>query len=129
MLFTLKKFSCLKETVVNDNKLKWTEHINCISKKIGVIIKAWKVFDKTTLLSIYNSLTFIGYSIHIWGIAYQTHIQKRHVLQNKIIRIIAGNPRRTLSDYLYCELNILKLKKLHLYDVGMMLPEFLKICL
>ena len=78
MLFTPKHFSCLKETVVIDNqaikevchikflgviidnKPKWKDHIDYISKKIakgiGVIIKARKVFDKTTLLSIYNSL-------------------------------------------------------------------------
>ena len=134
MLFTPKNFSCLKETVVIDNhpikevchikflgviidnKLKWKDHIDYISKKIakgiGVIIKAWKVFDKTTLLSIYNSLIlpYNGYCIHIWGNAYQTHLQKLHVLQNKIVRIIAGVPRRTSSDHLYCELNILKLK-------------------
>ena len=89
MLFTPKNFSCLKETVVTnnhpikevchitflgviiDNKLKWKDHIDYISKKIakgiGVIIKARKVFDKTTLLSIYNSLIlpYIGYFIHI----------------------------------------------------------------
>ena len=104
MLFTPKNFSCLKETVVIDNhpikevchiiflgviidnKLKWKDHIHYISKKIakgiGVIIKARKVFDKTTLLSIYNSLIlpYIAYCIHIWGNAYQTHLQKLHVL-------------------------------------------------
>ena len=158
MLFTPKNFSCLKETVVIDNhpikevchikflgviidnKLKWKDHIDYISKKIangiGVIIKARKVFDKTTLLSIYNSLIlpYIGYCIHIWGNAYQTHLQKLHVLQNKIVRIIAGVSRRTSSDHLYCELNILKLKKLYLYAVGLcmykyendMLPELFK---
>ena len=131
MLFTPRNFSCLKETVVInnrpikevchikflgviiDNKLKWKDHIGYISKKsakgIGVIIKAREVFDKITLLSIYNSLIllYIGYCIHIWGNAYQTHLQKQHVLQNKIVRIIAGVPRRTSSDHLYCELNIL----------------------
>ena len=91
MLFTPKNFSCLKETaVINNhpikevcqikflgviigNKLKWKDLIDYISKKIakdiGVIIKARKVFDKTTLFSIYNSLIlpYIGYCIHIWG--------------------------------------------------------------
>ena len=135
----------MKETVVIDNhpikevchikflsainKLKWKEHIDYISKKIAkgiaVIIKARKVFDKTSLLSIYNSLIlpYIGYCIHILGNAYQTHLQKLHVLQNKIVRIIAGVPRRTSSDHLYCELNILKLKELYLYAVGLCMYE------
>ena len=148
MLFTPKNFSCLKETVVIDNhpmkevchikflgviidnKLKWKDHIDNISNKIakgiGVIIKARKVFDKTTFFSIYNSLIlpYIGYCIHIWGNAYQTHLQKLHVIQNKIVRIIAGVPRRTSADHLYCELNILKLKKLFLYAVVLCMYKY-----
>ena len=126
--------------VIIDNKLKWKEHIDYINgkiaKDIGVMIKARNVFDKTTLLSIYNSLIlpYIGYCIHIWGNAYQTHFQKLHVLQNKILRIIAGVPQETSSYHLYCELNIMKLKKLYLYAVGLcmdkyendMLPELFK---
>ena len=126
--------------VIIDNKLKWKEHIDYISKKIakgiGVIVKARKVFDKVTLLSLYNSLIlpYLSYCIHIWGNAYQTHLQKLHVLQNKIIRIIAGVPRRTSSDPLYDEFNILKIKKLYMYAVGFcmykyendMLPELFK---
>ena len=158
MLFMPKNFPCLKVSVVIDNhpinevhhtkflgviidnKLKWKEHIDYISKKIakgiGVIVKARKVFDKVTLLSLYNSLIlpYLSYCIHIWGNAYQTHLQKLHVLQNKIIRIIAGVPRRTSSDPLYDEFNILKIKKLYMYAVGFcmykyendMLPELFK---
>ena len=98
MLFMLKKFPCVKVSVVVDNhpinevhhtkflgviidnKLKWKEHINYISKKIakgiGVIVKATKLFDKVTLLSLYNSLIlpYLSYCIHIWGNAYQTHL-------------------------------------------------------
>ena len=148
MLFTPKKFHAWRKLLSSNNHpIKEVCHIkflgviiDYISKKIakgiGVIIKARKVFDKTTLLSIYNSLIlpYICYCIHIWGNAYQTHLQKLHVLQNKIVRIIAGVPRRTSSDHLYCELNILKLKKLYLYAVGLcmykyendMLPELFK---
>ena len=77
-LFMPKNFPCLKVSVVFDNhpinevhhtkfldviidnKLKWKEHIDYISKEIakgiGVIVEARKVFDKVTLLSLYNSL-------------------------------------------------------------------------
>ena len=135
------KFQVLTPTYLKDF---WPrtgkDQIDYISKKIakgiGVIIKAQKVFDKTTLLSIYNSLIlpYIGYCIHIWENAYQTHLQKLHVSQNKIVGIIAGVPRRISSDHLYCELNTLKLKKLYVYAVGLcmykyenyMLPEIFK---
>ena len=46
--------------VIIDNKYKWKEHIDFIRKKIpkgiGVTVKARKVFDKVTLLSMYDSL-------------------------------------------------------------------------
>ena len=138
MLFTPKKFHAWRKLLSSNNHpIKEVCHIkflgviiDYISKKIakgiGVIIKARKVFDKTTLLSIYNSLIlpYIGYCIHIWGNAYQTHLQKLYVLQNKIVRIIAGVPRRTSSDHSYCELNILKLKKLYLYTVGLCMYKY-----
>ena len=116
--------------VIIDNKLKWKEHIDYISKKIangiGVIVKARKIFDKVTLLSLHNSLIlpYLSYCIHIWGNAYQTHLQKLHVLQNKIIRIIAGVPRRTSSDPLYYEFNILKINKLYMYAVDFCMHKY-----
>ena len=138
MLFTPKKFHAWRKLLSSNNHpIKEVCHIkflgviiDYISKKIakgiGVIIKARKIFDKTTLLSIYNSLIlpYIGYCIHIWGNAYQTHLQKLYVLQNKIVRIIAGVPRRTSSDHSYCELNILKLKKLYLYAVCLCMYKY-----
>ena len=90
--------------VIIDNKLKWKEHIDYISKKIakgiGVIVKARKVFDKVILLSLYNSLILLKMWIYP----------------------------------LYDEFNILKIKKLYMYAVGFcmykydndMLPELLK---
>ena len=44
-------------------------HQQKIAKGIGVIIKARKLFDKVTLLSLYNSLIlpYLSYCIHIWG--------------------------------------------------------------
>ena len=143
MLFMPKKFPCLKVYVVVDNhpikevhhtkflgviidnKLKWKEHIGCISQKIakgiGVIIKARKVFDKVTLLSLYNSLIlpYLSYCIYIWGNA--CHL---HVLQNKIVRIIAGVPRTTSSDPLYDEFDILKTKKWYMYAVGFCMYKY-----
>ena len=52
-------------------------------------------------------------------------------LQNKIVKLIAGVPLRTNADALYVKLNILPLKILYIYNVGLftykydndMLPE------
>ena len=59
--------------VILDNKLNWHAHCEYIcgkmSKGIGIIIKARKVFNEATLLSLYNSLIlpYLSYCIHVWG--------------------------------------------------------------
>ena len=124
MLFTPKDFSrnmdCIsidghrieevKQTkflgVILDNKLN--SHAHCeyicgkISKGICIIIKAQKVFNDTTLLSLYNSLIlpYLSYCIHVWGKAYDTHLKHVMVLRNKAARVIAGVPPRTNADML-----------------------------
>ena len=70
--------------VILDNKLNWHAHCEYIcgkmSKGIGIIIKARKVFNEATLLSLYNSLIlpYLSYCIHVWGKTYDTHL--KHVL-------------------------------------------------
>ena len=119
MLFMPKSFSqCtdhiyqtriqeVKETkflgVIIDNKLKWSAHIMYISKKIskgiGIILKARKVFNMETLLSLYHTFVYpyLSYCIHVWGKAYNTHLNDLIVLQNKAMLIISGVPSRTNS--------------------------------
>ena len=58
------------------------------------------------------------------GECISTHLQKLYVLQDKIVRIIAVVPRRTSSDLLYFELNMLKLMKLYLHAVGLCIYEY-----
>ena len=103
--------------MVIDNRLKWSSHLghisNKISKDIRMITKVRKVFDETTLMSLYNSLIlpYLMYCVHVWGNAYETHLRQLMTLQNKIVKLITGVPRRTNADALYVKLNILPLKK------------------
>ena len=103
--------------VILDNKLNWHAHCEYIcgkmSKGIGIIIKARKVFNEATLLSLYNSLIlpYLSYCIHVWGKTYDTHLKHVLVLQNKAVRVIAGVPPRTNVDNLYLELDILPIKR------------------
>ena len=75
--------------MILDNKLNWHAHCEYIcgkmSKGIGIIIKARKVFNEATLLSLYTSLMlpYLSYCIHVWGKTYGTHIKHVLVLQTK----------------------------------------------
>ena len=149
MLFTPKGFSrnmdCIsidshkieevKQTkflgVILDNKLNWHAHCEYIcgkiSKGIGIIIKARKVFNETTLLSLYNSLIlpYVSYCIHVWGKAYDTHLKHVMVLQNKAVRVIAGVPPRTNADNLYLELDVLPVKKIFVYAISIFMYKYM----
>ena len=99
--------------VILDNKLNWAAHCNYIcckmSKGIGIIIKARKVFNE---MSLYNSLIlpYISYCIHVWGKAYDTHLKNVLVLQKKVLRVIAGVPPRTHTDNLFVQFDIFPVK-------------------
>ena len=148
MLFTQKNFShCIDDIVINqikiqkvketkflgviiDNKLKWSAHIMYISKKIakgiGILLKSRKVFDNDTLLSLYHTFvyTYLHYCIHVWGKAYNTHLNDLVVLQNKAMRIISGVPPRTNMDRFYVEMSVLTVKRIYNYSIGLFMYKY-----
>ena len=110
--------------VIIDCKLNWADHtkhvIQKISKGIGIIIKARKYFNQDTLLNLYNTLVlpFITYCIHVWGTAANTYLDKIHILQKKIVRIISGVPPRTHSQPFFEKLHIMTIHQIYKYFVG-----------
>ena len=97
-----------------------------IAKGIGIIMKARKMFDNETLFSLYYTFIYpyLNYCIHVWGKAYDTHLHHLIVLQNKAIRIINGIPPRTNVDNLYIMHNILSVKRLYSYNIGLFMYKY-----
>ena len=58
------------------------------------------------------------------GKAYDTHLHHLIVLQNNAIRIINGIPPRTNVDNLYVMHNILSVKRLDSYNVGLFMYTY-----
>ena len=124
----------VKETkflvVIIDNKLKWSAHIKYISKNtakgIGIILKSRTVFSNETLLSLYHTFVYpyLSYCIHVWGKAYDIHLNDRIALQNKAMRIINGVPSRTNMDTFYIEKNILTVKHIFNYNIGLFMFKY-----
>ena len=62
--------------VILDLKLKWNDHIQLIKGKVakglGIVYKAKKVLQQSTLLTLYYSFIYpyITYCIELWGDAY-----------------------------------------------------------
>ena len=116
--------------VIIDNKLSWKPHIDYIStkisKSIGVILRARKVFNKSTLLMLYYSLIYpyLTYCVQVWGSTYDSHKKRLIILQKKIVRIICGVPPRTHTGPLFEQLNILRINYVYFYNVALFMYKF-----
>ena len=118
--------------VIIDCKLNCSPHITYISKKVakgvGIILKARKLFDQETLLTLYYTFVYryLNYCIHVWGKAYNVHIHDLIILQNKAVRLVHGVSPRTNANKLYFDHNILSLKRLYSYNIGIFMYKFSK---
>ena len=109
--------------VILDEKLNWNEHVSCIKKKvsksIGVICKARKVFQHSTLMSLYYSLIYpyLIYCTEVWGNTNAYIINSLYKLQKKVCRIIDSAPKRTESASLFKKLSVLSVSQIYVYCV------------
>ena len=77
--------------VILDSDMSWFHHIqyikNKISKGLGIMSKARKVFKETTLQTLYDSLTYpyLSYCVEVWGTADETKILSLVKVQKKSI--------------------------------------------
>ena len=96
---------------------------------MGIILKARKLFDQETLLTLCYTFVYpyLNYCIHVWGKAYNVYIHDLIVLQIKAVRIVYGvPPRRTNAQKLCFDSNILSLKRLYSYNISIFMYKFSK---
>ena len=110
-----------------DSKLSWSQHISYLktklSKGIGVLRKARKLLSRDMLVTLYNSLVFpyLNYCLEVWGGAQDIHIKSLIILHKRTIRLITCSSRMTHTKPIFLQLNLLTLKELYLYKVGLLL--------
>lgn len=101
--------------VLIDTHLKFHQHINMVSKKIGfglrVIIKTRRYFPRPILTSLYYSFihSHLQYCLSSWGNTYSTHITHLQHLQRQAVRLITFNSHLSSADAIFMALNILPL--------------------
>ena len=85
-----------------------------------MIIKARKVLNSNALIVLYYSFIYpyLIYCNHVWGSTYEGRLDNLHLLQKKILRIIAGVKPWEHTDPLYKQYGILKLKDINMYMIG-----------
>ena len=79
----------------------------------------WRALGYFPLTSYYTFVhLYLTYCNHIWGNIYQSNLKRLCVLQNKIVRIIAGVKPRESAGPLYDSLGIMKLTDLNKYLIA-----------
>ena len=91
-----------------------------VARGLGVIIKARKVLQKGSLISLYYSFKYpyLIYCNQIWGSACKTQIESLFILQKKALRIITGVHPRSPSEPLFRQLKFLNYENIFKYLVG-----------
>ena len=114
-----------------DACFSWRHHIqntrNKIAKGLGIICKARKFLQKSTLLTLYyNSfiLPYATYCIEIWGMTFKCHIDPLFKIQKRALRLITHSHRLAHTESLFKELNILTIEKLYVFSVQLFMFKF-----
>ena len=90
-----------------DAQLTWKTHIEytCkkLSKYVGILCKARKKLYKSTLISLYYSFSYpyFIYCDHVWRQNYPSCLERRSLIQKKLVRIITYSPFRAHTEPLY----------------------------
>ena len=125
-----RKNSTLFLGVKLDEKLSWKEHVQHIklkmAKNIGIICKCREKFQRSTLISLYNSFVypFLSYCIEIWGSAHKVFLNSIVKMQKRCCRIICFSPNRAPSAPLFKILNFLCLSNIYRYCVVLLMYRF-----
>ena len=107
-----------------DEKLKFTDHVSYISKKISKsigILNNFKNFVPSSILkTLYYSFVYpyVSYCCTIWGSTYSVHLRPLIVMQKKVIRIINGASYLSHTNVLFLQGNFLKIVDLYQYLIG-----------
>ena len=116
--------------VIVDDKLKFKNHIDHISRKIsksiGIIYKLsqlkmpLKVLKQLYYNLIYSHLT---YNVCCYASTYESHLNKLLLLQKRAIRILNHASFLAHTEPLFFSSGILKIKDIHKLNVGLYMYE------
>ena len=77
--------------VLVDSKLSRKNHINNLAKEIfrsiGELFKIRNFVSRKIMINLYYSLVYphLLYGVQIWGLTFDTYLEKLNVLQKKIV--------------------------------------------
>ena len=116
--------------MIIDNKLKWTDHITYIKKKIskaiGIIHRARTFLDKIIFYNQYHSFVFpyFIYCTEIWGTSATIHLNPIIILQKTCIRAITFSHYLSSSKPVFDSPDILKFESLVIQQISLLMYKY-----
>ena len=117
---TIKRVKSFQYLVLTlDETLWFNEHVECLDKSLN---KYFGIFNKikyrvTNKLAreLYHAFLYsrIKYGIEVYGNCSANNIKTIQVTQNKLLKLISHNDRRTPTDEIHKTMNILKVKDIY----------------
>ena len=117
-----------------DSQLNWKNHIEytCrkLSKCIGILSRARRKSQKSSLISLYYSFAFpyFIYCNHVWGSTYQTNLNNVVLVQKKLIRILTCSPFRAHTEPLLMANRLMSLSNINMYMTCIFVYQCLNGC-
>jgi hypothetical protein len=127
----IARTSCTKFLgVYVDESLIWDHHLKYIKGKIarglGIINKAKKYLNKSTLRTLYFSFShpYFTFCVEVWGNTFACYLDPLVKLQKRIVRIIAGAGRIDHTAPLFKDMKIMNLEKIYKFAVLQFMYKF-----
>jgi len=104
-----------------DQHINWSVHINLISakaaKSIGIITRISSLIPKKILLNLYYSLVYpyLSYGNLVWASNYKSKLLRLHLLQKRIVRVVAKSPPCSHTHPLFLQLRILNISNCRIH--------------
>ena len=114
-----------------DKSLKFTKHISyicgIISRNIGIIARTRYYIDKKTAHLLYNCLVLphLSYCCMIWGINYESQLNKLFILQKRAVRLIEHVYPPNSSEPIFKMYNLLKLNDIARSQLLLVMHKFI----
>ena len=101
-----------------------------IAKGAGILYKARKTFQISTLKTLYYSIIYpyLTYCIEVWGRASKIHLDSLFKIQKKIVRIVNSADYLAHTDPIFLDLKLLKLSDSYILYIMTFIFTFIKGC-
>ena len=116
--------------LIIDENLTWKQHVNelrnSLLKYIGIFYHISYILPANTAIQIYFSFIYsrLSYAIEVYGTACASVLKPLQTLQNRILKVLTKKPRRYTTNQLYLDCNLLKIKDIHTYCMGVIVFKY-----